>query len=273
MEGAEQWKIQLEQWKKQLEPWKTQLEQWLNQVIEHIHQIPPTQLYAAVAVLLFTTLVLLFIRVLKRAKSNTIVLTGLTGSGKTVLYYQLRDGSSHQGTVTSMEPNEGTFVLHSETVKEGKVKPVHLVDVPGHSRLRPKLDEFLPQAAGIVFVVDALEFLPNCRAASEYLYDILTKASVVNKKIPVLLLCNKTDKVTAHTKEFIRKQMEKEIDKLRASRSAISAADISSDFTLGVPDEVFSFSQCHNKVTVAEASGLTGETSQVEQFIREHVRP
>lgn len=44
-----------------------------------------------------------------------------------------------------------------------------------------------------------------------YLYDILTKASVVNKKISVLLLCNKTDKVTAHTKEFIRKQMEKEM--------------------------------------------------------------
>lgn len=48
------------------------------------------------------------------------------------------------------------------------MKPVHIVDVPGHSRLRPKLDEFLPQAAGIVFVVDALEFLPNVRAASEY---------------------------------------------------------------------------------------------------------
>ena len=49
---------------------------------------------------------------------------------------------------------------------------MHLVDVPGHSRLRPKLDEFLPLAAGIVFVVDALEFLPNCRAASEYLQAI-----------------------------------------------------------------------------------------------------
>lgn len=48
-----------------------------------------------------------------------------------------------------------------------KINPVHLVDVPGHSRLRTKLDEFLPQAASIVFVVDALEFLPNCRAASE----------------------------------------------------------------------------------------------------------
>lgn len=51
--------------------------------------------------------------------------------------------------------------------QKGKIKPVHLVDVPGHSRLRPKLDEYLPKAAGIVFVVDALEFLPNCRAAAE----------------------------------------------------------------------------------------------------------
>jgi len=30
---------------------------------------------------------------------------------------QLRDGSTHQGTVTSMEPNEGTFILHGETAK------------------------------------------------------------------------------------------------------------------------------------------------------------
>ncbi|KAB1669884.1 hypothetical protein ES319_1Z002300v1 [Gossypium barbadense] len=157
---------------------------------------------------------------------------------KTVLFYQLRDGSVHQGTITSMEPNESTIVLNSDSNKR-KSKPVHIVDIPGHSRLRPKLDEFLPRAAGIVFVVDSLEFLPNCRLASEYLYDILTKASVVKKKIPVLICCNKNDKVTAHTKEFIRKQMEKEIDKLRASRSAISAADISNDFTLGVPEEPF----------------------------------
>ncbi|KAK8626312.1 hypothetical protein V6N13_133963 [Hibiscus sabdariffa] len=98
------------------------------------------------------------------------------------------------GTVTSMEPNESTFVLHPDSNK-------------------PKLDEFLPHAAGIVFVVDSLEFLPNCRLASD--------------------------------------------DKLRASRSAISAADISNDFTLGVPAEAFAFSRCRNKVTVAESSGLT----------------
>lgn len=256
-----------------MEQWKKELEEWLNRGIEFINQIPPTQLYIACAILLLTTALLLLLQVFRRKKSTTIVLAGLSGSGKTVLFYQLRDGSTHQGTVTSMEPNEDTFVLHSESTKKGKIKPVHLVDVPGHSRLRPKLDEFLPQAAGIVFVVDALEFLPNCSAASEYLYDILTNSTVVKKKIPVLICCNKTDKVTAHTKEFIRKQMEKEIDKLRASRSAVSEADVTNDFTLGIPGQAFSFSQCHNKVSVAEASGLTGEISQVEQFIREQVKP
>ncbi|XP_057984963.1 uncharacterized protein LOC110631684 isoform X2 [Hevea brasiliensis] len=212
-----------------MEQWKNEAKQWLQQGIEYAHQIPPTQLYAAATVLLLTTLFLLIVRLFKRTKSNTIVLTGLTGSGKTVLFYQLQDGSSHQGTVTSMEPNEETFILHSESSKKGKIKPVHLVDVPGHSRLRPKLDEFLPQAAGIVFVVDALEFLPNLRGVSD--------------------------------------------EKLRVSRSGISEADVANEFTLGIPGELFTFSHCSNKVTIAESSGLTGEISQVEQFIREHVKP
>ncbi|XP_015167759.1 signal recognition particle receptor subunit beta-like, partial [Solanum tuberosum] len=209
--------------------------------------------------------------------------------------YQLRDGSAHQGTVTSMEPYVGSFILHSEEDKKGKLKPVLVVNVQGHSRLRPKLDEILPQAAGVVFVVDSVEFLPNCRPASEYLYAILTKASVVKKKVPVLLLCNK---VTAHTTEFIRKQLEKDAElpseelkftsprwntvlhalfsfcyKLRTSRTVVSDAHISNEYTLGVPGEPFAFSQCHNRVIVAEASGLTGEISQLEKFIRENVKP
>ncbi|KAK6776309.1 hypothetical protein RDI58_027310 [Solanum bulbocastanum] len=259
--------------KEKVEQLKIQMQQWLNEAQEFINHISPVQLYTAVGVVLFSFILLLIIRLFKRTTSNTIVLAGLSGSGKTYLFYQLRDGSAHQGTVTSMEPNEDNFILHSEEDKKGKLRPVHVVDVPGHSRLRPKLDEFLPQAAGVVFVVDSVEFLPNCRPASEYLYEILTKASVVKKKVPVLLLCNKVDKVTAHTAEFIRKQLEKEIDKLRTSRTAISDADISNEYTLGVPGEPFAFSQCHNRIIVAEASGLTGEISQLEKFIRENVKP
>ncbi|XP_073059264.1 uncharacterized protein [Primulina eburnea] len=259
--------------KEKREELKIQFHRLLNETQGFVQKVPSTQLYAAIGAILLTSLFLVIVRLFKRRSSNSIVLTGLSGSGKTILFYQLQDGSSHQGTVTSMEPNEGTFVLHSEVTKKGKIKPVHIVDVPGHSRLRPKLDEFLPQAAGVVFVVDAVDFLPNIRAASEYLYEILTKTTVVKKKTPLLLLCNKVDKVTAHTKDFIRKQLEKEIDKLRASRTALSSADITSEHSLGVTGETFTFSQCVNKVTVSEASGLTGDVTQLEQFIREHVKP
>ncbi|KAK1287349.1 hypothetical protein QJS10_CPB19g01455 [Acorus calamus] len=255
-----------------MEQWVYQVEQWKNEVEEWIRRQPVEQLYVAVGIVFLTFIFFVLLRLLKRTKSNTIVLAGLSGSGKTTLFYKLRDGSSHQGTVTSMDPNEGTFILQSELEKNKKINPVHMVDVPGHSRLRLKLDEYLPQTSGLVFVVDALDFLPNCRAAAEYLYDILTNTIVIKRKVPVLILCNKTDKVTAHTKDFIRKQLEKEIDKLRISRTAISTADIANGHTLGMPGEAFVFSQCVNKVMVAEASGLTGNVSQVEQFIREYVR-
>lgn len=252
---------------------KVKLQQVLIQAQQKIQETPNVQLYTAIGVLVATILLSLLVRLFKRKNSNRIVLAGLPGSGKTVLFYQLRAGSSGQGTVTSMDPNEDTFVLHSETTKRGKFKPVNLIDVPGHLRLRPKLDEYLPQAAGLIFVIDALEFLPNFRAASEYLYDILTKANFIKKKIPLLIVCNKSEKVTAHSKEFIRKQLEKEIDKLRASRTGVSDADITSEYTLGVSGQRFAFSQCQNKVTFAEASALTGDISQVEEFIREHVKP
>jgi len=53
------------------------------------------------------------------------------------------------------------------SLQKGKVKPVHIVDVPGHARLKPKLDEVLPKAAGVVFVVDAQDFLSSLQAAAE----------------------------------------------------------------------------------------------------------
>jgi len=254
----------MDEWIRQAELWGRQAEAW-------IRQQPPEQIYVAAAVVALTVLVLIAASCLKSSKPNTIVLSGLSGSGKTTLFYQLRDGSSHQGTVTSMEENNDTFVLHSEKERKGKVKPVHIIDVPGHPRLKPKLDEVLPKAAGVVLVVDAQDFLSSMQAAAEYLYDILTKASVVKKRVPVLIFCNKTDKVTAHSKEFIKKQLEKEINKLRESRKAISSADISDEVQLGVPGEAFNFSQCQNKVTVAEGAGLTGNVSAVEQFIRDYV--
>lgn len=230
-------------------------------------------LLVAIGVLLAAFFVtLLVVRVtLGGRKRDTIVILGLPGSGKTTLFYQLRDGTSYGGTVTSMEPNEGRFPLHSEVSRKG-ARAVHCVDVPGHPRLRPRADDYIPQAAGLVFVVDALDFLPQLRAAAELLYDVLTKWAVAARRVPLLLVCNKMDNITAHSVDFIRKQLEKEMDKLRVTRRAISAADVSTDVVLGVEGEPFKFAQCRNRVSFCEASALKGQLSAVEAFIREQVK-
>jgi signal recognition particle receptor subunit beta len=66
-------------------------------------------------------------------------------------------------------PDRNIFVKHSccPFLQKGKVKPVHIIDVPGHARLKPKLDEVLPKAAGVVFIVDAQDFLSSMQAAAE----------------------------------------------------------------------------------------------------------
>ena len=53
----------------------------------------------------------------------------------------------------------------------------------------------------------------------------------------------------------------------------MSEADVTNEFTLGTPGEPFTFSQCHNEVTIAEASGSTGDILQLEDFIRGVVKP
>lgn len=59
MEGLELLKEQAEQWKEQAEQWKKQAEQWSSHALQYFHQVPPEQIYAAIAVLLFTSFLLL----------------------------------------------------------------------------------------------------------------------------------------------------------------------------------------------------------------------
>ncbi|KAI5073674.1 hypothetical protein GOP47_0011687 [Adiantum capillus-veneris] len=229
--------------------------------------------FRAIAALLITFFVgALFAQFsFKKRKSDTILLAGLSGSGKTALFYQLRDGSIHKGTVTSMEANIERFPLHTDSIKQGKAKTVRLSDFPGHMKLRAKLDEYLKEAGAIIFLVDAADFIPNVRANAEYLYDVLSKALVVKYRIPILVVANKMDKVTAHSTEFVCKQIEKEIDKLRVTRTAVSEADMTSEVSIGKEGVPFKFTHCVNKVMVTEASVVTGQMTDIYQFIREQV--
>ncbi|KAL9263350.1 hypothetical protein AKJ16_DCAP24435 [Drosera capensis] len=87
----------------EIEQWKAKIQELVDpfqqQIQQKIQNIPDIQLYTAVAIIFMTNI--------------------------------LQDGSSHQGTVTSMKSNEGCFVLHSELNKKVKFRPVRIVDLPG----------------------------------------------------------------------------------------------------------------------------------------------
>jgi hypothetical protein len=44
---------------------------------------------------------------------------------------------------------------------------LHLVDMPGHSRLRSLVDRRLPHARAIILMVDAVDFMPTARTTAE----------------------------------------------------------------------------------------------------------
>ncbi|CAI5503264.1 unnamed protein product [Closterium sp. Naga37s-1] len=126
-------------------------------------------LLSTIGVLLASLIFLLAVRLaFAGPRFNTIVLLGLCGAGKTSLWYKLRDGSTHGGTVTSMAVNDDKFPLHAELSKNPRARPVHLVDLPGHPRLRSLGAPFLSRACGIVFLVDALDFTLNIRPNAEW---------------------------------------------------------------------------------------------------------
>jgi hypothetical protein len=72
----------------------------------------------------------------------------------------------------------------------------------------------------------------------------------------------------AYSSNFIKGQLEKELSKLQKSRSSMLSADVSSNIHLGMEGKkLFNFTQCSNKIIIAEFSALRREVEQVEQFV------
>ncbi|CAL8470809.1 g10351 [Coccomyxa elongata] len=206
----------------------------------------------------------------KGKRGDTVLLVGPCGAGKTTLFLQLEKTAAGIGTVASMQENIGMAML--PTGKEGRIKEVRLVDIPGHPRVFSRaLSEHVDRARGIVFMVDSVDFMPQKEQIAEQLYDVLAHPVVNGRRLPVLLACNKSDCGTkAHTMDFIRKRLEKAIDQLRSTRLAISE-DSRRNEVLGRADEAFSFAglaKAHGaRLSVADLSALEGEVGSVQQFI------
>jgi len=203
------------------------------------------------------------------ARGNTVLLVGLCNVGKTVLFLQLRDGK-FRTTQTSMKENRDTFEVHSNHAKEGKrKKTITVVDVPGHQRLRSTLHDFLPTARSLVLVVDAVDFAEQTRPTAELLYDLLTNKNVTARKLPILIACNKKDLMTAVSNDYIKTQLEKEIDKLRITRKSVldQGQDEASEDHLGIEGESFKMEQLELEISFTDCSAKDGDIKDVVEFI------
>ncbi|BGO89767.1 hypothetical protein NBRC10512_004419 [Rhodotorula toruloides] len=153
----------------------------------------------------------------KKKGAKTVVLVGPLASGKTALFSRLVYGSAQQ-THTSMRENEAVVKAkwgfgEDAVVEKGEKEeveepaaialstPLHIVDLPGHPRLRTRsLAQYLPAADGLVFTIDGVTGLTgkNVRDAGEHFHVVLSLLALVSSRRsrplpPLLILLTKSD--------------------------------------------------------------------------------
>ncbi|KAI8948794.1 signal recognition particle receptor beta subunit-domain-containing protein [Xylaria longipes] len=189
-----------------------------------------------------------------------ILLAGPSGGGKTSLLTLLERGDAAAETHTSQAAHAIELTVSSDagarTFKEaaredapGSHKKFHLVDTPGHGKLRgaamaqlvvvgdggkagkAKTKTQFGDAAmlrGVVYMLDAATLDDALADAATYLYDVLLalqkragsgRTSRSPNAVHVLIAANKLDLFTALPPLLVRNNLEAELGRIRQSRS------------------------------------------------------
>ncbi|KAJ8721984.1 hypothetical protein PYW08_004386 [Mythimna loreyi] len=191
----------------------------------------------------------------RRTQRRSVLLMGLSDSGKTLLFVRLVY-SQYRQTFTSMKENVEEYLTTSNNFK--------LVDMPGQERLRNRyFDQYKNSAKGIVYVIDSVTIQKEIRDVAEYLYTVLSDPVVQSYNIPLLILCNKQDQDLAKGSQVIKSLLEKEINLVRVTKSSqLQSVDPSQGNNatfLGKIGKDFEFSHLSNRVDIAESSANTGD--------------
>ncbi|KAJ1913358.1 hypothetical protein H4219_005247 [Mycoemilia scoparia] len=200
---------------------------------------------------------------IRKPKKNTILILGTTKSGKTTLWAYFR---YHRliPTQTSMEKNEVEKPIHC---KEKSVV-LHLMDIPGHPKLRNEFHDYTPITKGIIFMVNSSTLKSDIQEVGENLYDVLADKHVQKLEIPILVACHKQDLKGSLDRSDVENILAQEIDKLRSTRQSSlqkhdndhgnnngdgdDDADETTEF-LGFENKKFSFEDLVNHVTFVES--------------------
>ncbi|CAL7950370.1 unnamed protein product [Xylocopa violacea] len=197
-------------------------------------------------IVIIITIVLFAIWHRKKSVGNSILLTGLSDAGKTLIYARLLC-SKFVKTHTSVKENTEDIMINN--------RPLKIVDIPGHERLRYKFfDQFKLSAKGLVYVIDSVTFQKDIRDVAEYLYNLLSDSAIQKKS--VLILCNKQDQTMAKGSAVIKTLLEKEMNLLCMTKtSQLEATDASAtNVFLGKQGKDFEFAHLETNIEFAECS-------------------
>lgn len=209
----------------------------------------------------FTILLFLLLVLFRKGKKKrTVLICGPSDSGKTLLFSQLVHGKQVE-TYTSMQENIGILDL-----SEARKKPVDVLDLPGHERLRLRcLEQHKTSALGIVYVLDAASITKGIRDATEFLFKILSDPTIHSSKTPVLIVCNKQDMTLAKGSSVIERELAKEIGLLRETQSRTlqgTDGNVADHVFLGKVGKDFVFSDLRSKVDFCEVSALQDDNTE-----------
>ena len=217
-------------------------------------------LIVTISLILLSIVVGAFLLLSRRPKENRLLLVGLSGSGKTALFYQLV-AKSKIPTVTSQVKNE--FILN-----EGK-KTYTLIDMPGHPRIRTEVMSAIKTATAIIFAIDSETVLRNMNNIANFLYDILSSFEIIKNKVPILILATKADILGARDIDTIQQELESEIDYIRSIRlksNYVQEGETEQIF-IGEEGKEFAFKQISNPIHYGTCSVNNNDVQQVDEFI------
>ncbi|CBZ50986.1 hypothetical protein NCLIV_040600 [Neospora caninum Liverpool] len=220
-----------------------------------------------------------------RGGGRRVVLLGPSGSGKTSLFLLLRNGRVTE-TVPSMQENSDTVSVFPTSAADedaaGHVSPregcegseadrlaakIDLVDFPGHARLQGLAKPFIDEAAALLFFVDAAD-KAALKVAAEQLYELFADPSLHRRQTPLLLVVNKTDLPDARTQESVVEDIEREIERSRASRAAMLEGEDDGTNFIGVEGDAFKIlSHVPSPVAICSCSVKNDETAEVRDFL------
>jgi len=104
-----------------------------------------------------------------------------------------------------------------------------------------------------------------------FLFEVLKHPSVLRDRVPVLIACNKSERMNAFSPEFVKKRLEKEIEVLLSTQGDLSdtvgGAEGNANIASTKEGQAFKDSDCYSKVTAAAVSASKGTIKPIRQFI------